>query len=185
MLQSTELKKGAVFKLNGKTYRVLDYKHVKKGRGLATIRVKVRDVESGAIVEKTFSSNEKVEPAEINYRSAQFLYSDDLRAYFMDSEDYSQFDIALEDIEWERNFLKDGTKVKTIRLEDRVIGVELPKKVTLEIKNTGPGVAGDTATTALKEAELETSYKVQVPLFIKNGDLIIINTESGNYVSKG
>jgi elongation factor P len=185
MLQSTQLKKGIVFSLDGKTYLVLDYKHVKKGRGLATVRVKVRDVESKAIVEKTFSSNEKVESADISCKSAQYLYSDKEYAYFMDSNDYSQFNINLEQIEWQKKFLLEGVKVKTSWLADKVVDIEIPKKVSLKVTNTGPGIAGDTATTAMKDATLETGFKIQVPLFIKAGDIVVVNTESGEYVSKG
>jgi elongation factor P len=184
MLDSTQLKKGAVFTQDGKTYLVLDYKHVKKGRGLATVRVKVKNVENGSIVEKTFSSNEKVESAEIEYKSAQYLYSDEEYSYFMDSSDYSQFHISIVDIKWQQKYLIEGAKVKTIWLKEKVIGVEISKKVTLKVTDTGPGTAGDTATNALKEAELETGYKLQVPLFIKNNDSIVVNTESGDYVSK-
>ncbi|MFC1780193.1 elongation factor P [Patescibacteria group bacterium] len=185
MLDSTQLKKGTVFTQDGRTYLVLDYKHVKKGRGLATIRVKVKDVENGSIVEKTFSSNEKVESAEIEYKSAQFLYSDDEHSFFMDSSDYSQFQISIKDIKWQGKFLVEGAKLKTIWLKDKIIGVEIPKKVTLKVADTGPGTAGDTVTNAMKEAELETGYILQVPLFVNNNDSIVVNTENGNYVSKG
>ena len=184
-LDSTELRRGTVFKYNGRFYLVLNYKHVKKGRGLAIIRVKVRDIESNATLEKTFTSNEKVESADLIHTKAQYLYSDSDGVYFMDNRDYSQFQLNNVDLKWERNFLIEGSKVDVIWLEDKVVGIQLQKKVKLKVKYTEPAVMGDTAASATKKAELETGYTLQVPLFIENNDLLIINTESGDYVSKG
>jgi len=184
-LESTQLRKGVVFRYQGKNYLVLNYKHVKKGRGLATIRCKVKNIDTGAILEKTFTSNEKVESVDLKRKSAQYLYSDDEYSYFMDSKSYSQFQIKNDIIEWEKNFLQEGLKVNVVWVEENVVDVEIPKKVDLEVKYTEPAVIGDTACGATKEAELRTGYKLQVPLFIKIGDLIKINTESGGYVSKG
>ena len=184
-LESSQLRKGTVFRDGGRVFIVLNYKHVKKGRGLATIRVKVRDVESGSIVEKTFSSNEKVDSVSLGRKSAQYLYSDDNYSYFMDNSDFSQFQIGNGMIEWQRNFLTEGAKIQAVFLEEKVISIDIPKKVSLKVKYTEPGVVGDTATGAEKEAELETGYKVNVPLFVKIGDSIKVNTERGNYVSKG
>lgn len=184
VLDSTQLRKGVVFRDKNKVYLVLNYKHVKKGRGLATVRVKIRDIESGAILEKTFSSNERVESAEITHKSAQYLYSDNEYTYFMDTQDYSQFQVKNAMIGEEKRFLKEGLKVEVLWLEDKVVSIELPKKVGLKVKYTEPGVVGDTACGATKEAELETGFKAQVPLFIKIGDIVKVNTESGTYVSK-
>lgn len=184
-LESTQLRKGVVFKEQNKVYLVLHYKHVKKGRGLATVRVKVRDVETGATVERTFSSNEKVKSIDLEHKSAQYLYSDKEDSFFMNSDDYVQFQIENSKVAWQRKFLIEGMKVQVLWLEDKVINVDLAKKVELTVKYTGPGVAGDTAGSATKEAELATGFKLQVPLFIKNGDCIIVNTDNGKYVSKG
>lgn len=183
-LESTQLRKGTVFKHYDKVYLVLDYKHIKKGRGLATIRVKVRDIESGASVEKTFSSNEKVDSVALTHKSAQFLYTNEELAYFMDSEDFSQFQIGKDKIDWELNFLTEGMKITVLWMGDKIISVDIAKKVTLKVRSTEPAVMGDTATNATKDAELETGYHVQVPLFVKNGDALVINTEKGSYVSK-
>lgn len=184
-LESTQLRKGIVFKEQNRVYLVLKYKHVKKGRGLATVRVKVRDVETGATVEKTFTSNEKVESIDLVHKSAQYLYSDKEYSFFMNSDDYIQFQIENDEIAWQRKFLVEGMQVQVLWLEDKVISVDLSKKVKLKVKYTEPGVAGDTVGSATKEAELATGFKLQVPLFIENGDIIIVNTDSGNYVSKG
>lgn len=184
-LDSTELRRGTVFRYNKRAYVVLNYKHIKKGRGLAIVRVRVRDIESGATIEKTFTSNEKVESEDLVRTKAQYLYADSDYAYFMDSKDYSQFQISLGDIEWEKNFLIEGSKVDVIWLDGKVISIQLPKKVKLKVRYTEPAVVGDTAVSATKKAELETGYNVRVPLFVKIKDLLIINTESGFYVSKG
>lgn len=184
-LTSTELRKGTVFKENAKVYRVIDYKHVKKGRGLATVRVKVKDVNSKAIVEKTFSSNEKVESVNLEHKSAQYLYADDENSYFMDSDDYTQFEVPSKFLKEESNFLMEGMKVDISWLEGEVVEIQLPKKVSVKVKYTEPAVVGDTASGATKEAELETGYKLQVPLFIQIGDKVVVNTESCEYVSKG
>lgn len=182
-IESTKLRKGAVFTDDGKTFQVIDYSHTKKGRGLATVRVKVRDLESKAVLEKTYSSNEKVESAELNYKSAQFLYSDENKSYFMDTKDYSQFELKNDLLEDHLKFLTEGIKVRVQVLEEPV-GILIPKTVTLSIKYTEPGIAGDTASGATKEAELETGLTVQVPLFIDINDKIVVNTDSCEYVSK-
>ncbi len=183
-IDTTHLRKGTVFKSNGRVYLVQTYKHIKKGRGLAVVRVKVRDVETDAVVEKTFSSNEKVEAAEINYKSVQFLYNDDNYCYFMDLNDFSQMQIEIEKIEEDLGFLVEGLKLRALILGDKVISIEVPKKVKIKVKQTGPGIMGDSAANKTKEAILETGLRLQVPLFIKEGDEIIVNTEGRNYVSK-
>ena len=183
-LESTKLRKGVVFRLTNRVYLVLDYKHVKKGRGLATVRVKVRDVESGSIVEKTFTSNEKVESVDLVYKSSQFLYSDEEVFHFMDSNDYSQFQVGSDVIDNQKDFLTEGVKVKVLWLGEKVVGIEIPKKLEFVVDYTEPAVAGNTATGATKEAKLVTGFTLQVPLFIKKGDEILINTEKGTYVSK-
>jgi elongation factor P len=183
-LNSTQLRKGVVFKDQNRAYIVLDYKHVKKGRGLAHIRVKVRDLEGGATLEKTYSSNEKVESVDITRTTAQYLYSDKEQSYFMDSKDYSQFGLKNAMIESERKFLREGIDVGVLWLEGKVVSIEIPKVVELKVKYTEPGVVGDTACGATKEAELESGFKLQVPLFIKIGDVIRVNTERYNYISK-
>jgi elongation factor P len=184
-LHSTQLRKGTVFSTGGKVYIVKQYRHVKKGRGLAVVRVKVQDIDSGAIVEKTFSSKERVDSINLSYQKAQYLYSDNQNAYFMDNENFSQFDISIDMIKWEKNFLKEGTKVKVTFIKDRVIGIEIPIKVTLQVTQSEPAIAGDSANNPTKNVEVETGYNLQTPLFIRKGDSIIINTESGTYVGKG
>jgi len=184
-LNSTRLRKGILFKKDGKIYIVKHYRHIKKGRGLASIRVKVRDIKSGASVEKTFTSNEKVESVDLEYKKAQYLYSDGDIAYFMDSRDFSQFEMREDMIASEKRFLKEGMNVRVTLVEENFIGIEIPKKVTLKVTNAEVGIAGDSANNPTKAVEVETGYSLQVPLFISAGDSIIINTEKGTYVGRG
>ncbi len=184
-IDSTQLRKGIVFEHDGKVFRVLKYSHVKKGRGLATVKVKVQNVEDGSVVEKTFSSKEKVAGVDLSYKSAQFLYGDDSVSHFMDNTDYSQFQVDNSKIKDELNFLTEGVKVKVGWLEDKIVSIDIPKKLKLVVTRTEPAVAGDTATAATKEAQLETGYALQVPLFIKQGERVVVNTEEGEYVGKG
>lgn len=185
VINSNELKVGTVFVDDSRTFVVLKYQHIKKGRGQATIRVKVRDLESSSITEKTYTNEQKVEAADVEKRNAQYLYSDGTTAYFMDANDYSQFEFAMSDIEWELNFLKEGDKVVTMFLNSRPTSIETPKSAELVVvETTGNVTAGNTATNATKEATLETGYKIQVPLFISEGEKIRVNTEMGTYVSR-
>lgn len=183
-LASTQLRKGTVFEHEERVLQVITYKHVKKGRGLATIRVKVRDVETGAIMEKTFTSNEKVDSIALTYSSVQFLYADKNNAYFMNTDDFSQLEMPIVQVEDQLPYLKEGMKVQIQLLEGRPIGIQLPKKATYTVVETEPGVAGDTAGTATKKAKIETGVELQVPLFIEKEDEIIVNTEREEYVSK-
>jgi elongation factor P len=185
VLNSNELKVGAVFVDDGQSFVVLKYQHIKKGRGQATIRVKVRNIENGAITEKTYSNEEKVQAADVEKRTSQYLYADDNRVYFMDNADYSQFDLDKEQLEWEMNFLHEGDSVVTLFLNGNAVSIEIPKSAELTIVETSPAVAGNTATNATKEATADTGYKMQVPLFIESGQVIKVNTEMGTYVSRG
>jgi elongation factor P len=182
-IASNALRVGTVFE-DGDTFVVLKYQHIKKGRGQATIRVKVRNIETGSITEKTYTNEQKVEAADVEKRSTQFLYSDDAVAYFMDNADYSQFELSKESISWALNFLKEGDKVVTTFLSGRPVGIEAAKSAELVVTETSPAVAGNTATNATKVAILETGYSIQVPLFIAEGEKIRVNTEEGTYVSR-
>jgi elongation factor P len=157
---------------------------MKKGRGQATIRVKVRNIETGSVTEKTYTNEQKVEEADVEKRTVQFLYSDGNKVHFMDTADYSQFTIDQEGIEWEINFLKEGSNSIAMFLDGSPVSIEIPKSAELQVAETSDAVAGNTAGNATKQAETETGYKLQVPLFIKPGDTIKINTDSGDYVSR-
>lgn len=184
LLDSNSLREGSVFMENGDAYLVLKYSHMKKGRGQATIRVKVRNLNTGATGELTYSNEHKVELADIEKKSAQYLYADDTKVYFMDNTDYSQFETGIENIETEKPFMKDGQKVIVMFLDEIPISVEIPKVVELEVTDTTDAVAGNTSSGAMKDAVLETGLKIQVPLFIENGNILRVNTDSSSYVSR-
>jgi elongation factor P len=181
MIMANALRSGSIFEYDNRKYVVLKYQHIKKGRGQATIRVKVRDIESQVITEKTFTNEQSVSEADVQKKTAQFLYSDDRFAYFMDTDDYSQYELEKEQLETELNFLTDGMKVITLYIDGKAASIELPKSVELVIAETEPAIAGNTATGAVKNAKLETGFVVKVPLFLKTGDKIRINTETGAY----
>ena len=183
-INSNDLKEGVIFADSGSTYLVIKYSHIKKGRGQATIKVKVKNIETGSITILSYSNEQRVEAADVEKRTVQYLYSDEKDVYFMNNEDYSQFAIPLENIEKELLFLKEGQKVVTMFLDGNPISIELPKSVELEVKDTSDAVSGNTSSGAMKDAIVETGYRVQVPLFIKQGDLLKINTDSGDYVSR-
>lgn len=183
-LSSSELKNGVVYKEGSSTFLVLRYEHIKRGRQPAVYKVKVKDLISGAITEKSYKDADKFESADVERKSAQFLYSDSDKAYFMFSDDYIQFDLLLNDLEWESNFLIEGMKVITTLLEGEPISIELPKTVSLKVTKSTAAVSGNTATGATKEVEVESGFKLQVPLFIKGNDQIDINTDRGEYVGK-
>ena len=184
MLSVTELRKGTVFAEGGVPFLVLDYTHTKMGRGAANIKTKVRNLKTGAIVEKSFISGATIEEAEIARKKGQFLYSDNTKCYFMDLQSFEQFSIPFAIAEGVTKFLPEGTETTILYFEEEPLSVELPLKVTLKVTETGPSEKGDTRSAGTKEAVLETGYKLQVPMFIKVGDVICVNTETGKYVER-
>lgn len=184
VINSNDLRPGSVFVEDGGAYVVIKYSHMKKGRGQATIRVKVRNLQTNSITEKTYSNEQKVEAADVEKRTTQYLYNDGTDAYFMDTADYSQFSLPVEMLEWELNFLKEGSSVVTMFLDEKAVSIEIPKSVELTVTEANDAVAGNTSGNATKEATTETGYKLQVPMFIALGNMIKINTESGTYVSR-
>lgn len=184
VLSANELRKGVVFNQDGKTWKVIDYKHIKMGRTPATVKVKVQDIEAGVITEKGFNSGDSVQEADVAKRTVQFLYSDDSEVYFMDSEDFSQFSFPVKDMAESLGYLKEGQKMVAIFLEDRPISVEIPKSVELEVIQAQDAVAGDSANNPTKKVVLETGMEISVPLFIKTGDKLKINTDTAEYVGR-
>lgn len=184
ILNANELKAGTVFVDDARTLKVLQYQHRKYGRGQATIRVKVKDLENGSIAERTYDSGAKLEEADISKKSAQFLYSDGQKAYFMDMDTYAQFSILESEMKSELEFLKEGEKVVALYLSEEPISIELPKTVELEVTESAPAVSGDTVNNALKQVVTETGLTVNVPMFIKQGDRIKVNTDTKDYVSR-
>lgn len=184
MIIANDLRRGVVIRLDGDFYVVLDFQHVKPGKGGAFVKAKLRNIKKDIIIDKTFRAGEKVEDIFIEKKKMQYLYSDDDSAVFMDLETYDQITVPKTLIEQSIKFLKEGEEVDVSVFENEIIAVEPPTFVELRVDYTEPGVKGDTATTAFKPAVLETGATVQVPLFINQGDVIKIDTRTGNYIER-
>lgn len=184
MVSTSDLKKGIVIELDGELWQILDYHHIKMGRGSAQVRIKLRNVKRGSTVEKTFQAGDKWPRASMEKRPVQFLYSDGNDYHFMELENYEQFILTGEQLGDAVNYLKDGTTVDRTSYQGETIGIELPINMELLVTETEPGFAGDTATGARKGATLETGLVVQVPLFVQEGDTIRVDTRNGEYQTR-
>jgi elongation factor P len=170
--------------MDGDLNAVLNYQHVKPGKGPAFVRIKMRNIRKNSTVEKTLRPDEKIEDVYIERRKMQYLYSDGSSAVFMDLESYEQESVPLHLIEDERRFLTEGLEIDVSFYEGEIISVDLPIFVVLKITHTEPGLKGDTATTTYKPAEVETGARIQVPLFVNEGDSIKVDTRSGEYMER-
>lgn len=184
MIPVTELRAGATFQMDGTPYVVVQYTHVKMGRGSATIRVSCRNLRSGSVEEKTFNSGGTVEPITTTKRSLQYLYSDGQNAVFMDPKTYEQVEVAKNILGEQINFLREGQVVNVLFWDEQALGVDLPPSVVLKVTETDPGLKGNSATNVYKPATLENGLRVKVPLFIKIGDKVKVDTRSGEYVER-
>jgi elongation factor P len=184
MISTGELKKGVVIELEGDLWQILDYHHIKMGRGSAQVRIKFRNVRKQSIVEKTFQAGEKFPRATMERRTAQFLFSEGDDYTFMDTETYDQFVITATQLGAAKDYIKDGLQLDRISYEGETLGVELPINLDLKVAETDPGFAGDTATGTRKPATLETGLVVQVPLFVSVGDVIRVDTRTGEYQTR-
>lgn len=184
MISVNDFKTGLTIEVDNDIWQVMEFQHVKPGKGAAFVRSKLRNLRTGVIQEKTFRAGEKVSRAHIERRKMQYLYASGEQHAFMDSETFEQIEFSSSQIEYELNFLKENMEVQVISYESEMIGVELPNTVELEVVDTEPGIKGDTVSGGSKPATLETGYTVQVPLFINQGDKLIIDTRSGEYVSR-
>jgi elongation factor P len=180
-LSITNLKKGTIFQLDGVPYRVVEYSQKVMGRGGSIVNVKIKSLTDGKVLERTFKGNEQVDPADVERRNVQYLYSDAGQYHFMDTSSYEQFELTTESAEDLPKYIKDGDNVTALIFEGRLIGVELPKNVALKVTYTEHAVRGDTSSAITKEAKLETGLTVKVPAFIKQGDVISIDTSNGAY----
>lgn len=183
-IASNSLREGSLFSYENDRYLVLKYSHIKKGRGQAVIKVKVKNIETGANTELSFTNEQKLDEVVAEKRSAQYLYNEGDDYHFMDSENFNQYKLDSETLGDATKYLLDGMKVVVLFVEDEPLSIELPKSVVLEIIETEPAVAGNTATGASKTAKVQTGLEVMVPLFIKEGDKIKINTETGKYTAR-
>jgi elongation factor P len=185
MFEPNDLKKGVIFKYKNNPAAVVDFSHTHKGRGSATVTIKIRDLITQSVQTLTLKAGDKFEEADLARKTADFLYKTDTTAYFMETEQFEQLELPIKIIEEKLKFVKEGLEVTVINFEQKPIDIEIPPKVVLTVAETEPAVKGDTASgTAYKRARLETGLEILVPLFVKNNDLLRINTETGEYVER-
>lgn len=181
MYQPTDLKKGTVCQIDGKPYRVIDYGQKVMGRGGSIVNVKLKNLIDGSVIPKTFKGQDKIETAEVSNKTVQYLYNDGADFYFMDPETFEQFQLSSDIVDSAAGYLKEGDNLTLQFFGDRVINVELAKNVYLEVTYSEDVVKGDTTSSVLKDATLETGITVKVPAFIKTGDVISVDTSTGEY----
>ena len=184
MISTGELRKGVAIELDGELWQILDYHHIKMGRGSAQVRIKLRNVKKGSTVEKSFQAGDRWPRAQIERRPVQYLYRDGEDLHFMETETYDQFSLPAEKLDEVAPYLKDGMQLDRTSYQGETIGVELPVTVDLVVSETEPGFAGDTQTGARKPATTETGLVVQVPIFVEAGDTIRVDTRTGEYQTR-
>jgi elongation factor P len=184
MISAGDFRNGATFELDGQVFRVVEFQHVKPGKGAAFVRTRLKNVITGAVVERTFNPSEKMPKAQIERKDMQYLYSDENLYHFMDVESYEQIPLNLEQLGDALKYVKENMMVKILTFKDSVIGVEPPTFVELEITQTDPGFKGDTATGGTKPATVETGAIIQVPLFVNTGDVVKIDTRTETYMER-
>jgi elongation factor P len=184
LIIANDLRKGIIFKTGEELFVVRGFQHVKPGKGGAFIKAKLRNIKKNIIIEKTFRAGEKLEDVFIDKRKMQYLYSEGETSVFMDVENYEQESIPNEFIEEEMKFLKEGEEVGVSFYEEEIISVELPTFIEVKVTHTEPGLRGDTATATFKPADIETGAKIQVPLFVNEGDVLKVDTRTGEYIER-
>lgn len=184
MISAGEFRNGVTIEYEGSIYVILEFQHVKPGKGAAFVRTKIKNLETGAVVEKTFRPTEKMPKAHIDRKDMQYLYTDGELFHFMDGETFDQSAINASDVGDALKFVKENETVKILSCNGKVIGIEAPISVELTVTETEPGFKGDTATGATKPATLETGATINVPLFINEGDVIKIDTRTGEYAGR-
>lgn len=181
MYQPTDLKKGTVCQIDGKPYRVIEYGQKVMGRGGSIVNVKLRNLLDGSVIPKTFKGQDKIEPAEVSTKTVQYLYNDGSIFFFMNPETFEQYELAADFVDEAKGYLKEGDELALQFFGERVINVELPKNIYLEVTYAEDVVKGDTTSNVLKDATVETGITVKVPAFIKTGDVISVDTSTGEY----
>ena len=184
MIVAGDFKNGVTFEMDGQVWQVVEFQHVKPGKGAAFVRTKIKNVISGGVIERSFSATDKFERAQIERRDMEYLYNDGDLAYFMDVETYEQLPINLSQVQDALTFVKENMVCKILSYKGNVFGIEPPMFVELEVTHTEPGFKGDTATGATKPATVETGAQVKVPLFVNTGDKIRIDTRTGEYLER-
>ena len=184
MISAGEFRNGTTFEMDSQVFKIVEFQHVKPGKGAAFVRTKLKNVMTGAVLERTFNPTEKVQEAQIERKDMQYLYSDGEMYYFMDNETYEQLPLGKDDLGDTLNYLTDNMMVKVVSYKGKVFGVEPPIFVELEVTYTEPGFKGDTSTGATKPATLQTGYVVNVPIFVNIGDKVRIDTRTGEYMER-
>ncbi|WP_338965961.1 MULTISPECIES: elongation factor P [unclassified Spiroplasma] len=184
MISVNDFRPGLTFQYEGNIYAVVEAQHSKSGRGQAHVKAKVKNLRSNATTSITFTGGDKVEKAMIDKVEMQYLYDDGANVIFMDTQSYEQLEVPSSRLTWEKNFFKEGVMASVTKYEGEVLGIILPDKVDLTITTAEAAVKGDTSSGAMKKAVLETGLEVQVPLFIKEGELITVSTSDGKYSSR-
>jgi elongation factor P len=185
MIAATDLKKGTVIELEEKLYYIIDFQHIKMGRGSAQVRLKMKDIQAGHTTERTFQSGEKFNQVQIELSDAQYLYRDGDFYYFMDTKTFEQIPLTSEQMgDNLKKYLKEGMTLLISRHGDKAVWVEMPLTMELKVTETGPSFKGNTAQSGTKPAKLETGITVQVPFFISVGDVIRVDTRSGSYIER-
>ena len=184
MINVNDIKNGITFTLDGDIYQVLEFSHVKPGKGAAFVKMKIRNLRTGSTTEKSFNSGTKLEKAMIEKKPMQFLYSSGDSYNFMNMESYEQIELTKEQLGDEVNYLKEGLNVDLSFYQGELLGVILPDKVELKVVHTEPAAKGNTTNNATKDATLETGLVVRVPLFVDTDDVVIISTSTGKYDSR-
>lgn len=179
--QPTDLKKGVVCQIDGKPYRVIEYGQKVMGRGGSIVNVKLKNLIDGSVIPKTFKGQDKIDTAEVNNRVVQYLYNDGTDFHFMDPETFEQFQLSAETVDSAASYLKEGDSLSLQFFDGTVINVELPKNLYLEVTYAEDVVKGDTTSSVLKDATLETGLTIKVPAFIKTGDIVSVDTTTGEY----
>ena len=184
MVTAGDFRTGVTFEMDGNVYSIIEFQHVKPGKGAAFVRTKIRNVISGAVTEKTFNPNDKYPTAFIERKDMEYLYNDGDLYYFMDSETYEQLPISPNVLGDNFRFVKENMVCKVLSYKGNVFGIEPPNFVELQVTETEPGVKGDTATNVTKPATLETGAEIKVPIFINEGEMIRVDTRTGEYMER-
>lgn len=184
MLSLNEIKPGKILKISEEPFVVIKTDHHKMGRGGAVLKTKMKNLINGSVLEKTFQGNDKADEADTTNKKSNFLYLDDNDAYFMDNENFEQFSISLEQIGTKAKFLKEGVDVNTLYFQDKPVAIDLPVKMQFTVKSAPPAVKGNSAGNVTKQVELETGATINAPIFIEEGETIVVNTDTEEYVER-
>ncbi len=184
MVNVNDFKNGMTIKIDGSLFSILEFQHVKPGKGPAFVRTKLKNLRTGATIDHTFNAGIKVETARIEKKAMQFLYQSGEDYVFMNMDDYSQIELNKKSLGDDAKYLKENLNVDIVFYEGEMLGLNLPDKVEMEVIKTEPGVKGNTTSTATKDATLETGYSIRIPLFINEGERVIVSTKDGKYVSR-